>query len=138
MANQDISGLQDQINLFQTAFSSAWCALLLVISHSSCISATKAFLCKPPSQKLPFWSCLSSLLCCHPTQTDPHPSWECPWVPAPVLFWKSFPERGERKLAFGCFLWPWHVPAGIRDSPAGCLVTAESYFSNIIGFITSL
>lgn len=116
MANQDTSGLQDQINLFQTAFSSAQCALLPVMSHSSCISARKAFLRKTPSQKLPFWSCLSSLLCCHPTQADPHPYWDCPWVPAPVLFRKSFPEWGEGKLSFGCYLWPWHVPA---DIPSG-------------------
>lgn len=87
------------------------CALLLVMSNSSCISARKS--AKLQAKNLPFWSCLSSLLCCYPTQADLHPSWVCPWVPAPVLFWKSSPELGEGKVAFGCYLWPWHVPADI-------------------------
>lgn len=105
-ANQDASDLQDQIYLFQPAFSFAQWALFLLVSHSICIKSRRAlpkctFLPKTPSQKFAWGAACPPLFAAiHPTQADLLPAQGCPCATAPVLFWESSPERHDGKLAF--------------------------------------
>lgn len=106
-ANQDTPHLQDQLNLSQSASSSAWCALFLEISYSSCISSRKAlpkctFLLKTPIWKFALGAACPLLLnAIHPNLSESSRPGLCP-CNLPVQSRKSLPEQSDAKLAFGC------------------------------------